>query len=221
MLVRAAFIESAVCHHVKIRILADQSNNFVEMVRCIHVTSTLWKICCWSIKATYRKNKRRTNEKRRYTNFHVTCRTEKNCTSCNYIVMFFAVWKTNRERPSSVNASRVINILHRVFIIREQLHEIAEISLAYDSQWRFITASAFGQPVGAYYHDTSFTKRNYCLLPSLGARRDVNSRHFATSCFAALPLCRFAVVYLGYASTCYALYFDIIVRNVDYTLSRC
>lgn len=34
MLVRAAFIESAVCHHVKIRILADQSNNFVEMERC-------------------------------------------------------------------------------------------------------------------------------------------------------------------------------------------
>lgn len=35
MLVRAAFIESAVCHHVKIRVLADQSNNFVEMERCV------------------------------------------------------------------------------------------------------------------------------------------------------------------------------------------
>lgn len=39
--------------------------------------------------------------------------------------------------------------------------------LVYDSQRRFITASAFGQLFGAYYHGTSFRKRNYCLLPSL------------------------------------------------------
>lgn len=95
--------------------------------------------------------------------------------------MFFAVRKTNRG-CSTWNASRAINILHRVFIIREQLHEIAEISQAHDSQQRFITASAFGQPVGAYYHDTSFTKRNYCLLPKLRCMR----RKFTTLCWAAL-----------------------------------
>lgn len=33
-----AFIESTVCHHVKIRVLADQSNNFVEMGRRVRVT---------------------------------------------------------------------------------------------------------------------------------------------------------------------------------------
>lgn len=54
MLVRAMFIESAVCHHVKIRILADRSNNFIEIERT-YVTGTPWKICRWSIKVTYEK----------------------------------------------------------------------------------------------------------------------------------------------------------------------
>lgn len=99
--------------------------------------------------------------------------------------MFFAARKTNRGRPSSVNASPAINILHRVFIIREQLHEIAEISrtwftAAIHNRERIRSAGR-----RAYYRDTSFTKRNYCLLPSLTVyARCVNSRHFAE------PLCR-------------------------------
>lgn len=69
-----------------------------------------------------------------------------------------------------------MNILRRVFITR-RLHVIPEISrlwftAAIHNRERVRSAA----PVGAYYHGTSFTKRNYCLLRSLGGS-GVNSRY--------------------------------------------
>jgi len=58
MLVHATFIESAVCHHVKIRVLADQSNNFIEMERCVRYKHSVEDLLSVN-KSTIRK----TNEK--------------------------------------------------------------------------------------------------------------------------------------------------------------
>jgi len=59
MLVRAAFIESTVCHHVKIRVLADQSNNFVKMERCVRYEHSVEDL----LFVNKSDNKLRTNEK--------------------------------------------------------------------------------------------------------------------------------------------------------------
>lgn len=58
-------------------------------------------------------------------------------------VMLFTVRRADRGRPSlpvRMYASRAINILHRVFIMRERLREIAEISRFMIYRRRFITA---------------------------------------------------------------------------------
>lgn len=79
-----------------------------------------------------------------------------------------------------------MNTLHCAFITR-RLHVTPEIPRSRFTATIHNRELTLGQSVGAYYHDTSFAKRNYCLLAGVGerararARTTVNSRHFATS----------------------------------------
>lgn len=103
MLVRAAFIESAVCHRVKIRILADQTNNFVEMERRVRYGHPAPEDLLLVNKSGIRKTSGLTRSAG--VPVFITSTTEKKRTARrNYIVMFFAARKTNRGHPSSVNA---------------------------------------------------------------------------------------------------------------------
>lgn len=61
---------STVCHHVKFRILTDESNNFVEMERVVLVTDFAKD---WLIEVKYEK--RDTNE-RKSSNLYITLKNK-------------------------------------------------------------------------------------------------------------------------------------------------
>lgn len=126
--------------------------------------------------------------------YNIQNRKKKLVSRCEYIVIFFF---SRRRKADRVRLARAQRIFYIAFLYT-RLRVIREISRLWFTAaiYKRERGRLASRPVGAYYRDTSFTKRNYCLLPSLWYERRK---------FAILRWSRFcAASTLGHANTYHA-----------------